>query len=65
MSHKWKLDHKDLENGGKAGHQDFLLFPYCFENIYFLNTGKIVHFFHLKAVLSLAISTLRPVDAGV
>ena len=47
MSQKLNFDHKEnnLENGGMAGHQDIFFFPLFF----FLNTGKIVHIFHLKA----------------
>ena len=51
MSQKWNFDYKEnnFENGGKAGHQDFLLFLNFFNDLSFLNTGKIVHIFHLKA----------------
>ena len=32
IGQKWNFDHtvNNLENEGKAGHQDFLLFPHCF-----------------------------------
>ena len=33
---KWNFDNREnnLENGGKIGHQDFLLFPCCFKGGY-------------------------------
>ena len=51
MSQKCDFHHKqnNLEYGGKAGHEDFPLFPHCFKGLSFLNTGKIVYIFHPKA----------------
>ena len=44
------IGHKgnNLDNGGKAGHQDFLLFPHCIKDLSFLSTCKIVYIFQLK-----------------
>ena len=33
---------------GKASHQDVFVLPHCFKDLSFLNTGKMVHIFHLK-----------------
>ena len=35
-----------MENGRKAAHQEFLLFPHCLKDISYLITGKIEHIFN-------------------